>query len=322
LKIKNSKESMSITLNYLPELNIVTVQGKFNIDNQSVTAGDILSQNRILSSLYSNDIGHESPNSKTEFQLQNLQLNQSDFSKTLDDKKLGKPYKWAQRLCGISSKEKINIDESDQLSQETVPQLIRQIRRRINARMKLYRQIQSLEIGRVISNSGFKISSILQQFVPLSYSEYAINACVTRFTEENIVNENDIFYRAILTRGSCKLECYIAVPSDFPNNMPIFSLNLSYDVKYNAENSSHLREIEGYINCIEVDNIDQVLSLQLTRAMVALDIFLETASGHEKHRREFQQDKNFLRSCRGRERSRPYEPRTFGNTTSFHHKDY
>lgn len=317
LKLRNSKESMSVTLIYLPEMNIVTVQGKFNIENQSVAAGDILTQDRILSSLYADDVGLESPNSRTIFQLQNLNFNQSEFSKLLDDKKLGKPYKWAQRLCGINPKQtSISLDESNQLCQETVPHLIRQIRRRINARMKLYHQIRTLEIGKVSSSSSFKISSILQQFVPLSYSEYASISYVKRFIDEKIVNEVDIFYRAILTRGSCKLECYIAVPSNFPSNLPVFAIELNLDHKYNAETSPHIRQIENYINSIGTEKIDEILSLQLQRAMCSMDIFLETSSD------EFRQEKNFVQCFRGRGRERPYQPKVYGKTTSFHHNDY
>lgn len=115
-----SKEILSVTLNFLPAMNIVTVQGTFNIDNtQSVAAGDIITQDRILSSLYDDDYGNESPSPKTAYQLQNLQMNPNDLSKTLDEKKLGKPYKWAQRLCGISFTSKLNIDESYKLCDET-----------------------------------------------------------------------------------------------------------------------------------------------------------------------------------------------------------
>lgn len=314
LKSKKEKEILSVTLNYLPQMGIVTVQGKFNIDNTSVAAGDIITQNRILSSLYDGDIGQDSPNPKTSYQLQNLQMNPSDLHKTLDEKKLGKPYMWAQRLCGISFTAKLNIDESYKLCEETVPQLIRQMRKRVSARMKLYRQIQSLEIGKIVMSGNVRISSILQQFVSLSFAEYSAISCTKKFIDEEIVGPNDLFYRAIVTRGSAKLECYIAVPDDYP----IFALELSYDNKHNADNSSHIREVEGFVNSIKVDKLDDILSLQLQRAMSSLDVFLETESIQHQDG-EFQQEKNFSCSFKGRERSRPYSAKTIGCTTSFKH---
>lgn len=262
IKSKKRSEVLSITLNYLPELGIVTVQGKFNIDNtQSVAAGDIITPDRILSGLYPDDCGVESPNPKTSYQLMNLQLDPSHLSKLLDDKMLGKPFKWAQRLCGLNFTAKPNSDESYKLCEETVPQLIRQMRRRVDARMKLYHQIQSLEIGKITTSGNVRISSILQQFVSLSFAEYSAVSSTKRFIDKEIVGPNDLFYRAIVTRGSAKLECYIAVPDNFP----IFALELSCDNKYNAENSSHIREIEGFVNGIKVDNLDNILPLQLQR---------------------------------------------------------
>lgn len=321
LKSKARKEVLSVTLIYLPAMGIVTVQGKFNIENaQSIAAGDIITQDRILSSLYVDDYGNDSPNPKTSYQLQNLQLTASDFGRILDEKKLGKPFKWAQRLCGVSFKSNLNADESYKLCEETVPQLIRQMRKRVNARMKLFHQIQSLEIGKISSAGSVRISSVLQQFVSLSYAEYSAIACTKKFIEAGIVGTNDIFYRAIVTRGSAKLECYIAVPADFPNDCPIFALELSYENKINAETSSHIRDIEGFVNKIE-ERIDNILPQQLQRAMTSLDIFLETeASQHNE--REFPQEKNFSCGFKGRERSRPYQPKTIGCTTSFKHIDY
>lgn len=323
LNSKVNKEVMSVTLNFLPELGIVTVQGKFNIDNnQSIAAGDIVTQDRILSSLYTDDHGNDSPSSKTAYQLQNLQLNPSDLCKMLEEKMLGKPFKWAQRLCGLSFTSSLNNEDSYKLCEETVPQLIKQMRKRINGRIYLYQQIQSLEVGKTTSIGNMRISSILQQFVSLSFAEYAAILCTKKFIDEGIVGLNDLFYRAIVTRGSAKLECYIAVPGDFPSDYPIFALELSYDNKHNAENSSHIREVEGYVNSIKVDKIDNILPLQLQRAITSLDIYLETESSQDGSNQEFHQEKNFSCSFKGRERSRPYQPKTIGNTTSFKHINY
>lgn len=331
LKSRNHKEILSVTLIFLPEIGIVTVQGKFNIENstQSIAAGDIITQDRILSSLYPEDSGSDSPNPKSSYQLRQVQMNPEDFSKMLDEKKLGKPYKWAQRLCGISFTSKLNLDESYKLCEETVPQLIRSMRKRINARMKLYYQIQSLEIGKITTSGSVRISSILQQFVSLSFAEYSAIVCTKRFIDEDIVKANDLFYRAIVTRGSAKLECYIAVPGDFPGSQssqsgyPIFAVELNYDNKYNSENSSHVREIEGFVNGMKSEKIDNILPLQLQRAMTSLDILLEADSNQSaENSKEFHQEKNFSCSFRGRHRSRPYQSKTIGTTTSFKHIDF
>jgi THO complex subunit 5 len=169
-------------------------------------------------------------------------LDPNDLIKLLDEKKLGKPYKWAQRLCGIKFNETLVDGPSFELCQNTVPELIKQIRSRLQARMKLYYQIQSLEVGKISLVGAVKISSILQQFVALSFAEYSSVGYTRKFIDEGLVNSNDLFYRAILTRGSAKLESYIAVPSDFPNEFPLFAISLDWnDQKLNSENNSNVR---------------------------------------------------------------------------------
>lgn len=192
--------------------------------------------------MYLNDFGLESPNPKTKYQLEAVALDPNDLIKLLDEKKLGKPYKWAQRLCGIKFNEKLTPDQSYELCQDTVPELIKQIRSRLQARMKLYYQIQSLEVGKVAPSGAIKISSILQQFVSLSFAEYSSVGYTHKFIDDGLVSANDLFYRAVLTRGSAKLEAYIAVPSDFPNEFPLFAISLDWnDNKLNSENNSNVR---------------------------------------------------------------------------------
>ncbi|CAO1334869.1 unnamed protein product [Diamesa hyperborea] len=319
INTKNREETLSITLIYLPALGFVTVQCKFSFDHsQSIAAGDIITQDRILNSLYVDDYGNDSPNPKTAFQLNNLQLDVKNLTQLLDDKKLGKPYKWAQRLCGLNFLAKLNNDECYDLCEETVPKLIRQMRKRLNARMKLYYQIQTLEIGKLSTTSTVKTSSILQQFVALSFSEYAAISCTRKFVDHQIVNSNDLYYRAIVTRGSAKLECYIAVPGDFPTDLPLFAILLSWnDEKYHSENNSHLREIEHWINSMQAEkSIDNILPLQLQRAMSSMDIFLETENTQHEVL-EFQQEKNYFRNFRGRMRNRPYKLKTIGPNTYY-----
>lgn len=184
----------------------------------------------------------ESPNTKTKYQLESVQLDPQNLIQLLDDRKLGKPYKWAQKLCGIEFDQKLTGEKSFELCQNTVPELIKQIRSRLHARMKLYHQIQSLEVCKMSPIGSVKISSILQQFVSLSFNEYKSVSYTKKFVDENLINENDLFYRAVVTRGSAKLECYIAVPSNFPSDLPMFALSLDWnDNKFNSENNDNVR---------------------------------------------------------------------------------
>lgn len=225
---------------YVPALNFITVQCKLNFDSQSIAAGDIITQDRILSSLCPDDFGDVSPNPKTKFQLEAVSLNPKDLIKLLEEKKLGKPYQWAQRLCGLDfvypNPNSLNYD----LCQDTIPKLMKQIRTRLQARMKLFNQIQSLEIGKI--STDVKVSSILQQFVALTFAEYRVVSYTHKFIEKTIVGPADLFYRAIITRGSAKLECYISVASEFPNELPLFAICLHWnDKKMHSGNNGSIR---------------------------------------------------------------------------------
>ncbi|XP_070491805.1 THO complex subunit 5 homolog B-like [Chironomus tepperi] len=136
ISMKDLEETYTVILNYLPALGFITVQGKLNIDSKcSVATARIITQERILSSLYADDFGEGSPNPKTIFQLQNVQLHAYDLNKSLNEMKLGKPFKWAQNLCGINFTEHLNINQPQKLCDETVPDLIQQIRRKLRARI-------------------------------------------------------------------------------------------------------------------------------------------------------------------------------------------
>lgn len=80
----------------------------------------------------------------------------------LEEKKLGKPYKWAQKLCGLDfvsstlssySTMTANNDISYDLAQESVPDIIKQIRKRWQARIKLHEAIYAL--GKLFINFSF-----------------------------------------------------------------------------------------------------------------------------------------------------------------------
>lgn len=109
----------------------------------------VLSPNNILSCINPGDYGEESSNPKTNYQLQELSLDPKSLSTVLDEKKLGKPYKWAQKLCGLefvpwpskTSSLSVETSISHELAQTSVPHIIKQIRLRWQARLALYAQI-------------------------------------------------------------------------------------------------------------------------------------------------------------------------------------
>lgn len=59
-----------------------------------------------------------------------------------------------------------------------------------------------------------------------------------------------------------------------------------------------------------------MLSLQLKKTMLCLDVYLET-EGLLSNNQEFNQEKSFLKPIRGRQRSRPYKMMNNGGTVIY-----
>lgn len=323
IRSKEGKESLALCFRYIPSAGFVTVKCSLvDFEVAGVAAGDIMSQENILNELFPDDNGEASPNPKTKFQLQEVNLDAEKFATMMKEKDLGKPYKWAQQLCGIEfvdSGEKF-LAASDKW-QKTIPTIVKSIRTRWEARLRLYQQVHELETKTVDTtinleqNNPIRISSTLLQWTALSYGEYAGSGVTGKFIEQS--NGNDLYFRAIVTRGSAKLECYICVPCGFPESAPLWSLSLNWNGKHSAADNAAVREMEFWTNSLDAAKHPKtILSAQLKRAMSCFDIFLET-EGPFYSPAEFTQDKTFLKAFRGRSRARPFRIASNGSSSVF-----
>lgn len=89
------------------------------------------------------------------YQLKELSIDPANFMSILSEKMLGKPYRWAQDLCGLeflntaSASTSTNRNYSsirNELVQLSVPKIVKQIRGRWLARLGLQSQISALGI--------------------------------------------------------------------------------------------------------------------------------------------------------------------------------
>lgn len=104
----------------------------------------MLPQN-ILSGLSDGDYGADSSNPKINYRLQELSIDAQTFPTLLADRQIGKPYKWAQQLCGLDiAAAGSNTQQSHELAQMSVPNIVKQIRSRWQTRLALYTVISTL----------------------------------------------------------------------------------------------------------------------------------------------------------------------------------
>lgn len=178
-----------------------------------------------------------------------MSIDPTDLLTILNERQLGKPYKWAQQLCGLEFVPTTSITSthftgiSHDLAQSSVPQIIKQIRSRWQARLGLNDQIIALENynATLDKQAAVKISSSLVTFTPITWDEYLSDGTTHRFIDENVVTAHDLYYRAIITRGTAKLICLICVSANYPNEMPLWTIQLNWHGDHWAQNNSTIR---------------------------------------------------------------------------------
>lgn len=188
---------------------------------------------------------------KTAYILQQYSLEQSKFFTKLTEQQLGKPYKWAQSLCGlefITCSPSISA-VSNELMQASVPEIIRKIRNRLQSRLILYKQILELE-NKNVDGLNIPIDSVamarvacnLVQWTSISWHEYTERTNITaKFVDEAMVTPDHLLYCAVIIRGSAKLECFISISPNFPQDVPLWAVSLSWNGTHNANNNYDIR---------------------------------------------------------------------------------
>lgn len=311
---------MHIKFNYLTELEFIAVQCSIekDKDDNGSPINHILNSNSILNSLYGNDVDLISPNPKTVYQLNSLNIPFKEFLATLEEK-VGKPYQWSQKLCGIDFLSCATIQSSIEVA---LPEIIKKLRLRWETRQELSKQIRIFEenssdviLAASCSGDGnkkpyaIKISSDLLLFQTMTLDDYEHEAAVNDFTlPEMELTEHDLFYKAVIVRGTAKIETFIYIPCNFPENLATWNLVINWKGKKSSNTSTAVREIEFWINSVKrtSKNIVSTLSEQMERLLYSIDIYLET-EGPLQGVTDFVPDKNFVKIFRGRQRSRPFK---------------
>lgn len=321
MTIKFDEASLTLTFAYLINLKIVTVQSAIEIQKPSgVSSADVLNSQSILSGLYPKDFGADSPHPATGYILRSAGVDK-EFSTFIP--KLGHPYVWAQRMCGLDflascidgdkpgPPSKIQTEPCPNLSSISVENVLIVLQKRLKARISLMKELQDLESLKippfeVTGSSQVHLPGSLTRWQAISWSEYGQAASVRELQSLGLVTQHDMFYRAIITRQSAKLIALVCLKSDYPKESPIFSLTLHWNGAHHAGTDDDIRDIERCVNtewCIpEGSKLKITLTGQLTRLLCCLDILLEAVGSSE-----FPPKKLIFRPVKGRNRIKPYK---------------
>ncbi|XP_061585061.1 THO complex subunit 5 homolog [Cololabis saira] len=306
---------------YLMNLNIMTVKTKVSTNTDlttAISAGDLLKEDTLLSCLYTNDQGRETPNPANRYQFDKVGI--ISFADYVED--LGYPYMWVQNLGGLcfpsDSSEGGLVGSS--LSASHMECTMKLLRSRVLSRLALHKQFASLEHSILPVSSECqhlfpaKMISHLARWTTISQQEYMSLLYTRHVTDAGLAKETDLYFMAVVERGTARLQAAVVLSPRYPVVSPLFSLSLSWKGECSGRTDDNLRAMESEVNVFKNELQGprpghQLLTNQLLRLCVCLDVYLETEGQDDgvEGPREFPREKMCLRTVRGPNRLKPFK---------------
>ncbi|KAF7701987.1 hypothetical protein HF521_001270 [Silurus meridionalis] len=307
---------------YLMNLNILTVKAKVSASTDlsgAISAGELLNPESLLNCLYASDDGQETPNPTNRYQFDKVGI--TTFADYVSD--LGHPYIWVQNLGGLQfSRETPQVNGArSSLSASHMENTMKLLRGRLLSRLALHKQFSSLEHNIVPVSTECqhlfpaKVVSHLACWTMMSHEDFIELNFVQDVVKAGLVRETDLFFMAIVERGTAHLQAAVVLNPRYPDVTPLFSLSLHWKGERSGRTDDNLRAIESEVNVYKSELQGprpglQLLTNQIQRLCVCLDVYLETESqvcdGSEGPR-EFPREKMCLRSTRGPNRLKPFK---------------
>ncbi|MBN3271615.1 THOC5 protein, partial [Polyodon spathula] len=297
---------------YLMNLDIMTVKVKVTTGTElsgAISAGELLSPESLLNCLYPGDQGTETPNPANRYQFDKVGILM--FGDYVAE--LGHPYTWVQNLGGLrfpTGRPEVTLLGRLTYSQHIAwgPCLLKS---RLESRLALHKQFASLEHSILpVSNEcqslfPAKVVSRLIKWSTITYEEYAELPYTQQVLEAGLVQETDLLFTAVIERGTAKLQAAVVLNPRYSTVPPLFSLSLSWKGERSGRTDDNLRAMEAEVNVYHRELRGphpgyQLLTNQLQRLCMCLDVFLETESQDESVEgpREFPREKMCLRTVR------------------------
>ncbi|XP_068422369.1 THO complex subunit 5 homolog isoform X1 [Clinocottus analis] len=306
---------------YLMNLNIMTVKTKVSTSTDlttAISAGDLLKSDTLLSCLYTSDQGRETPNPANRYQFDKVGI--VSFADYVED--LGHPYMWVQSLGGLhfpkDPSEGVRVGSS--LSASHMESTMKLLRGRLLSRLALHKQFASLEHSIIPVSSECqnlfpaKILSRLARWTTTTQQDYMDLPYTRHVTAAGLANETDLYFMAVVERGTARLQAAVVMNPRYPEISPLFSLSLSWKGERSGRTDDNLRAIESEVNVFKNELQGprpghQLLTNQFSRLCVCLDVYLETEGQDDSVEGplEFPREKMCLRTVRGPNRLKPFK---------------
>nr|XP_054749102.1 THO complex subunit 5 homolog A-like [Lytechinus pictus] len=321
---------LTLTFNYMMVLQIITVNVEIKLGGtvQQVanSASGLLSPSNLLSLLFPGDDGKESPNATNAYQLSKIGMN--DLASYVGQ--IGHPYCWAQWFGGLdflSDGDSNTVKASARVSNSHMESTVKALKARVKARLDLNRQLVSLEAKTIavpaasINLFPTKICSSLKSWTTITAEDFQMIPFLRGHPSADRLDGSHTIFQAMMERRSAKLQVLILLGLDYPNQPPHFILNLQWQGQRNSNNDLHIRDMEAELNIhygelIGKKTVNYLITNQLQRVLMCLDVYLETQQGRRRDQQgagstegpsEFVMEKMYTRVTRGRNRSKPFK---------------
>ncbi|KAM9821785.1 THO complex subunit 5 homolog [Syngnathus typhle] len=306
---------------YLINLNIMTVKAKISAATDlttAISAGALVESETLLSCLYSNDHGRETPNPANRYQFDKVGI--VSFVDYVEE--LGHPYKWVQNLGGLHfpSDTSDGVLVGSSLSASHMENTMKLLRGRVLSRLALHKQFASLEHNIIPVTSEClhifpaKIISRLAQWTTITHEEYMDLTFTRHVTDAGLAKETDMYFLGVVERGTARLQAAVVLNPRYPEISPLFSLSLNWKGERSGRADDNLRAMESEVNVFKNELQGprpgyQLLTNQISRLCVCLDVYLETEEQDDgvEGPREFPREKMCLRTVKGPNRLKPFK---------------
>ncbi|XP_072565216.1 THO complex subunit 5 homolog isoform X2 [Paramormyrops kingsleyae] len=306
---------------YLMNLNIMTVKAKVSTAADlagAISAGELLNSETLLSCLYANDKGSETPNPANRYQFDKVGI--ATFGDYVSE--LGHPYIWVQNLGGLQfpSDRPEAPPDGKSLSASHMESSMKLLKGRLQSRLALHKQFSSLEHSIVPVSSECqhlfpaKVVSRLARWTTMTYLEYAELPYTQHVVQAGLAQDTDLYFLAQVERGTACLQAAMVLNPRYPEVTPLFALSLNWKGERTGRTDDNLRAMESEVNVFRMELQGprpgyQLLTNQLQRLCLCLDVYLETESQDDSVEgpREFPREKMCLRTVRGPNRLKPFK---------------
>ncbi|KAJ7387461.1 THO complex subunit 5 [Desmophyllum pertusum] len=291
----------------------ILIQVRCKVPGPVLANSALLSPESLLTNLFPDDGGDKAPNPSSLYQLAQVGVTTFAYFVSL----VGKPYMWAQRICGLDflPEELHEVVPKSSVSLSHMEATIKAVRARILARLALQQQLTSLEGLTIPGNKNSlqmfpsKISAKLSSWQPATFEEFMEKPELKRLVDEGFIEENDMLFQAVFERSKVHLKASVVLSQEYPTTPPLFSIAVTCG--QTVIRDSFTKAIEAEVNVFypELTAHDSSLNLlanQLRRLQMCFDIYLECGCLNDVEGAEtFDREKFFLRVKKGRDRGLP-----------------